>query len=122
MPKQILPHHPWIEWSILNSLEFIFPNENLEARMPDQAIRAGQTFTSSDEAIMVKVLRVGSSKEKARFKVENLRTEKAGYAITVKRKSAEPDRIAYKTDDHGLTEYELSADETVGIEITRDPS
>jgi len=86
--------------------------------MPDQAIRAGQTFTSSDEGIMVRVLRVGSSKEKARIKIKNLSTEKAGYTITVKRKSAAPELIAYKTDDHGLTEYELSADETVGIEIT----
>jgi hypothetical protein len=91
---------------------------NLEVRMPDQAIRAGQTFTSSDEGIMVRVLRVGSSKEKARIKIKNLSTEKAGYTITVKRKSAAPELIAYKTDDHGLTEYELSADETVGIEIT----
>jgi hypothetical protein len=91
--------------------------------MPDHAIVAGQTFKSPDGGIMVTVLRVGSDKEKARFKITNLRTEKAAYTIIVKRRSgAEPDRITYKTDDQGRTEYELSTDETIGIEITRDPS
>lgn len=90
--------------------------------MLDHAIVAGQTFQSRDGGIMVTVLRVGSDKEKARFKITNLRAEKAAYTITVKRASgAAPDRIAYKTDDQGRTEYVLSADETVGVEITRDP-
>ena len=83
-------------------------------------IKEGQTFTARDGGIKVTVSSVGNSKQKARFKVENLTTEKRSYTITVKKRSGvDADRIDHKTDDQGTGEYELSADETIGIEITQ---
>jgi hypothetical protein len=91
--------------------------------MASKSITPGQAFTASDGGIKVTVIRVGSSKERARFKIENLKTAKASYTVIVNRKSgADPDRIQYETDNPNNTgEYELSTDETTGVEIKRNP-
>jgi hypothetical protein len=84
-----------------------------------EKIVVGQTFKADDGGIELTVVQVGSRNEMARFRVTNLNKEKASYTIIVHRRSAEPDRINYKTDDPPKNngEYELSADETTGIEI-----
>jgi hypothetical protein len=89
--------------------------------MVSKGISQGQAFTAGDGGIKVTVIRVGSSKEKARFKVENLNAQKASYTVIVTRRSgADPDRIQYETDNpNNPGEYELSADETTGVEIKR---
>ncbi len=87
-----------------------------------EKIVVGKTFKADGGGIEVTVLRVGNRNEIARFRVTNLNKEKASYTIIVHRKSAEPDRINYKTDDppQNNGEYELSADETTGVEIRRE--
>jgi hypothetical protein len=92
--------------------------------MTDNGVIVGQSFTAPDGGIKVTVIRVGARNQKARFKIENLKTERASYTIMVKRKSgADPDRIDYKTDDPNRSgEFELSADQTIGIEIRRNLS
>lgn len=91
--------------------------------MASRGIIVGQAFTADDGGIKVTIIRVGSLKEKARFKIENLKTGKASYTVLVSRKSGLPaDRIQYETDNPNNTgEYELSADETTGVEIKRNP-
>ena len=92
--------------------------------MAGNGVTPGRSFTAPDGGIDVTVLQVGSKNQGARFKIENRKTAMASYTIIVKRKSgADPDRIDYKADDpNGSGEFELSADETIGIEIKRDPS
>jgi hypothetical protein len=82
---------------------------------------AGQTFQSDDRGIEVNVVRVGSANHKARFRIKNLKPDKANYTITIYRKSgADPDRINYKTDNrNGFVDHELGADVTAAIEIKR---
>lgn len=84
-------------------------------------IVAGQSFVSSDGKIRVVVVRVGSPSEKARFKIEKLRSEKGTYMIEIYKKlGGGPDRIDYKTDDpKGTDEQELSTDETTDVKIIR---
>jgi hypothetical protein len=88
-----------------------------------KSVRVGQSFRASDGGIKVVVLRVGSASERARFAITNLNAGTAAtYTITVHRKSgADPDRIKYETDNlNNPPEYELSADETTGVEIRRE--
>lgn len=91
--------------------------------MTANTVTQGQVFTATDGGIKVTIIRVGHSKERARIRIENLKTEKASYTVIVKRKSgADPDRIQYETDNPNNTgEYELSPDETIGIAIKRNP-
>ena len=89
--------------------------------MPE-SLRVGQSFRASDGGIEVAVVRVGSQHQKARFRVKNLKAGRATYTIIVHRRSgADSDRIKYETDNPNTPEeYELSADETIGVEIRRE--
>jgi hypothetical protein len=84
----------------------------------------GSVFKAEDGGIEVTVLRVGSAKEIARFGIRNLKQQKATYTVIVHKKSGtDPDRIKYETDNpRNAEEYDLSADETVNIQILREQS
>ena len=95
-----------------------------------KTIEDGQSFDSADGRIRVVVLTKGSRDVKARFEIIRLNTSSLGgpvtYTIYIQRKSSpDYDRIVHKTDDvperthDDKFIFELSSDETIGIEIKR---